>query len=1844
MDHLGEALIRINIELADGNAQQRINEFFGDFRKQAEAVLQGIQELNAAADSGISIDALRLSFNELVEQLSATGTSLGTLEGDLAALQITSRTVAQTVGASAQTIADGNILATETLRTRSAEEQAAARITRLVDPTNNIVSNANTRIQAIQLEIEEIRRLAAQRRATQDGNFTTEGFDADRGRLAGVILENTGLGDISDENNAVTASTEQLTGAEAERLAQLEQMIIAQEALIRLAEQRTASDQRRRRVTSGALERDVEFARNPELISGANFQNISQIANELDESSSHFSAVQARLTELTRGFNTIERAIDPFTSAIRENRERLDEARESLREFYGTPTAEATENTNRIIELREELGELEDNLANLRRVAASGTAGVDLSSAFDDTTSSIQRVEGEIEGLIDQNRELDRSFERINETVEELDQATRDDLVERTIRFKQAAGQLNDAGELIASTDFSGIDPEHLGFARQIDELATQTFNERLQAGRAGQGRSFFPRIVAQQQLEEDLRNIQAFAAQAEVSEQELARATQQANRQFQSATGFLARLDQEASQAAQSFRQMGFTISDAGRQLSFFAIGALSQIGVTLQQFAQFEQSVVNVAAVLDDFEGFSNNVDSLSESFLRLGEVTEFTANEIAGAARELALAGFSVNEIRDSISGVISLASAGNLDPKATAGIFSNILRAFNIEAANAVRVADVLGTIATQSNTTVESLGESFKLLAPISASVGQSLEETAAALGVLGDAGIKGSRAGTGLSRAFSELLEKSDAFDAKLQSVGSSFDAIDPTRVGLTDIIAELERLQTAGRLTTADFFELFDQRSARVIVTLINQGASAFNDLTDSANNSADAAQKIRDKRLDTLFGDFRILLSSVQTLLIEVGASFNDIGRLVVQTAGEISRSLARFISQNPTIARTFALLTTSIGAATLALAGLALSIGGILRGLAGLTQLRVIIAGMNGWATANATVTTSNVALATSTGGVTAAVRALGVALLRLLRNPIFLVIGGITLLISHLNILSKRASSQTSESFQRYADRLTRTADATNELSLKTARLRKDLDLLRDLPNLNELQLLRLTEPGSLLETDFKAAIANSMEQLQNAVNDANVSGIAFEGDLFDQALEGAGVPQIKSLESDFRAEVAIEISDDGSEAAKILKRIFDSKGNVRTEEIDLFDLHGATREFIELGLLIDENRRDLIQAQDTTKTFTRAYSNGIKSVSEEIINQSNLITDLTTRLSQQNREAEATTDPARKKQLLAQVVILKAQLEIREGIRTSLKQTRDSSKENFDLNKAILDSKKQEGVLIAKINAISITGVNKTEENIKKQKDLTEELKQQTILTGKLIEDTQSLITKEKLLSDFANQATKAFEGQAGTISDLRESRDREGRSDVENEIFDQNKEFKAQLGTQSLEQFFRVTASKTPGRQVNSIRDLSEDELQTILGEETPLSVFDQAIAKAQSDILVADEKLSTDIISATAAFTEERNKVSGRLALGISNEDRIEQDEADDLIADLDARQDAAIAGFQSTRDDNVAFNENVIKESNENKLEFEKLYQESLNKIRQDAAEKQIADQKERDEELLEANLENQIKIAEITGNVATLDRLNAQRAERERERRADELIGTSAEIAGNQELIDKREAFIKQEEKIFNLSKEQENQKKKEDAAKKNSQKLTQKIQEIEKQREALAKSRLEVQKSIRDTFLKQASSLREVIALTKFLGRQEAIRQSSLSKIRKQSVNLDRRANARRRTPEQRREDLSRLGALVDRFTSLGGGSLGVIQQLETLERARNNFNANPLPPRNINTSNLNLPVAGNVVNNNQKLTIEKFEINIVADSISDSQDVLDAIQEREVELRKLLFGM
>ena len=300
----------------------------------------------------------------------------------------------------------------------------------------------------------------------------------------------------------------------------------------------------------------------------------------------------------------------------------------------------------------------------------------------------------------------------------------------------------------------------------------------------------------------------------------------------------------------------------------------AFAGIGSAVKSIADFERSM----ATLEGVVGKGNQaMTELTETARRLGATTEFTAGQAGEGLVELARAGFSAQETMLAVEDSLKLATATGMELGEASGLMANGIRQFGLEASEANHVASTFVEVANSANTTVPELGEAMKYAGTIMAQFNFDINESAVALGLLADRGIKGSMAGTNLRGAFLGLSKETEKVTGALDAMGLSYDDVNPATNELTDIAQKLnEGIAHVGDSAKATeyFVDLFGRRNASAGIIL----ASNVEKLKENIdkNNELKDVHKENAKLIEgTLIGRFKALMSAVQDVFLEVGDS---------------------------------------------------------------------------------------------------------------------------------------------------------------------------------------------------------------------------------------------------------------------------------------------------------------------------------------------------------------------------------------------------------------------------------------------------------------------------------------------------------------------------------------------------------------------------------------------------------------------------------------------------------------------------------------------------------------------------------------------------------------------------------------------------------------------------------------------------------------------------------------------------------------------------------------------------------------------------------------------------------
>lgn len=321
-------------------------------------------------------------------------------------------------------------------------------------------------------------------------------------------------------------------------------------------------------------------------------------------------------------------------------------------------------------------------------------------------------------------------------------------------------------------------------------------------------------------------------------------------------------------------------------------ALGAAAvSVGQAGRTLAQFDSAMSKVAAITGSTGAELDKMRGLAQ---QLGSTTEFSATQAADALTFLGMAGFEASESMAALPAVLDLATASGMGLAQTADIASNVLSGFGMEAKNSADVADVLAAASTSANTSVSQLGQAMSTAAPIAASLGIGLEETAASIGVMSDAGIQGERAGTALRGVLASLANPTKAARDALAEYGLTAAEVDPQTEGLANVMA---RLRDAG-ISTADAMTVFGREAASGALVLV-KGADRFRSFTEELREADGAAGDMASTMRDNLAGDVRGLMSSVEGLILALGdAGLTAVLRGVVQAVTGVVRGVSAMI----------------------------------------------------------------------------------------------------------------------------------------------------------------------------------------------------------------------------------------------------------------------------------------------------------------------------------------------------------------------------------------------------------------------------------------------------------------------------------------------------------------------------------------------------------------------------------------------------------------------------------------------------------------------------------------------------------------------------------------------------------------------------------------------------------------------------------------------------------------------------------------------------------------------------------------------------------------------------------
>lgn len=389
-----------------------------------------------------------------------------------------------------------------------------------------------------------------------------------------------------------------------------------------------------------------------------------------------------------------------------------------------------------------------------------------------------------------------------------------------------------------------------------------------------------------------------------------------------------LKKKQEEAAESAKSFGQeSNQAITAVGDALAAAGIAAaLHEIYEAYMECisvaGNFEESMSNVEALSG---ASTEELRQLSDLAKELGATTKFTAKESADAMGYMAMAGWDAQQMLAGMPGVLQLAAASGEGLALVSDIVTDSMTAFGLTAADTSRYADVLAATAANANTSVGVMGETFKYAAPVAGALGYSIEDVSTAIGLMANAGIKGSNAGTALRNVFNGLLGgvtlTSDAFGEIQVSAVQADGTMADFGTTINELREYFSQMSDAERVNNA--MVIAGQRGYAGLLSILNATDDDYAKLTASINNATGAAQRMADIKMDNMNGQLTLLNSAWEAVQTTVGEQFTPALADLYGWGAKVLSEINGFLQQHPAIIKAVTAFVGVIGAVTAGIA---------------------------------------------------------------------------------------------------------------------------------------------------------------------------------------------------------------------------------------------------------------------------------------------------------------------------------------------------------------------------------------------------------------------------------------------------------------------------------------------------------------------------------------------------------------------------------------------------------------------------------------------------------------------------------------------------------------------------------------------------------------------------------------------------------------------------------------------------------------------------------------------------------------------------------------------------------
>lgn len=513
---------------------------------------------------------------------------------------------------------------------------------------------------------------------------------------------------------------------------------------------------------------------------------------------------------------------------------------------------------------------------------------------------------------------LDKALKSVNTSIRSTQSALKD--VNRLLKLDPSNTELLSQKQRLLK-DAIAATKEKLDSLKVAQEQAKQ----QLESGELGQDKyDALQREIVE--TEEELRRLQQEAATTNTA---------------------LSKIDV----AGQKMEAVGNSIAGAGKKM----MGVTTVIGgvgvAAVKTAADFDSAMSQVAAVSG---ATGKDFDALRNKAREMGAKTKFSATEAAEAMNYMAMAGWKTEDMLSGIEGIMNLAAASGEDLATTSDIVTDALTAFGLSAKDSGHFADILAAASSNANTNVSMMGETFKYCAPIAGALGFSAEDTAEAIGLMANAGIKSSQAGTALRTIMNNLAGDVKISGKAIGDVTIATTNADGSMRDLSDILADCR--SAFGSLTESEKAQaaesLVGKNAMSGFLALMNASEGDIEKLSSAIENCDGSAEKMAMTMQDNLTGQITILKSQLQELAISFGDILMPAIRSIVSKLQGFVDKLNGMDEGTKRTVVTIALLVASIGPLLIIIGTVISKIGVAMQGFVklanGISKLKVAVQG--------------------------------------------------------------------------------------------------------------------------------------------------------------------------------------------------------------------------------------------------------------------------------------------------------------------------------------------------------------------------------------------------------------------------------------------------------------------------------------------------------------------------------------------------------------------------------------------------------------------------------------------------------------------------------------------------------------------------------------------------------------------------------------------------------------------------------------------------------------------------------------------------------------------------------